>query len=251
MPLNDVLQSVTANRFSSSQVLAAPPEFGAPAPLSPYEQLHSVARLVTIDLTESETAEVSEWQQSRLVLGSAISVVMMCDLMCPRLGMCPLARAHKAPFGYKCPLELHQATERFSGWCDELGVNPMALAESERAAVSELVRIDIQIQRCLDILAQGEATKLTDRSVTDVDTNGVPICFETVIHQNEQLLDTLQSQRSRILKEWELTPEMRSKKNKGVLKAVADLATRTTENADRLRAVRKNPQILTINPTNC
>lgn len=213
-----------------------------PAPVAPPPSVQPVEALLpfpNIDLSPEEAARVASFQEARLVLGAAAAAVMVCAPECPRTNQCPLAMNHR-PAGHKCPLEIHYAKERFVRWAQEIGADPNEMGETERIAVAQLTSIDIQEQRCLDVVAIGEDAKLTQRSVKDCDTNGVPIAWETIIHQNVQLIEQLQNRRRQILRDWELTPEMRSKKTRGIIKAVGDLANKSTDNADKLRNVVKS-----------
>jgi hypothetical protein len=87
--------------------------------------------------------------------------------------------------------------------------------------------------------------------VRDVDaTSGVPLCWEDVVHANALRLNEVIDKRRMILRDMELTPEMQTKRKKalGNLKpAGADLASRQSDNADKLRrAMRGEPAVVDI-----
>ncbi len=83
-----------------------------------------------------------------------------------------------------------------------------------RATVSTLTYIDLQEQRCTNILATGEAARLTQTNVTEainfttVDQAGeqtqtvLPLTWERVLHINAELLAQLGERRRMILKDW-------------------------------------------------
>ena len=244
MALPDLFRTIV----TSPQLAPGPallPDSAAPLPVLQTSRIDAACRIPEIDLTNTEEDLVAAWMEPRLLLGPGYSSVMRCELTCPRVATCPLAACHKAPAGRPCPLEVHFGRERFIGWCKDLGANPDDLAETERVAAGVLAGIDIKEQRCLDIVAIGEDARLTQLSVKDVDiATGRAICWETVIHQNIQLLDQLRAQRRQILRDWELTPEMKSKRNRGIVKAVADLASRSADNSDKLRAAMKTRKII-------
>jgi hypothetical protein len=235
-------------QIAEQPAVPVPAEFPQPPVPTPRDRVEAVLRLPDIELTPEESARVQSFQEARLLLGSAASTVMVCSIECGRIVQCPLAAINKAPAGHKCPLEVHYAKERFLAWADELEVPADQLSESERIAISQLVAIDVQEQRCLDIVAIGEDAKYTQKSVKDVDQNGNELAWEYVIHQNMQLIEVLQNRRRTILRDWELTPEMKSKKNRGIVKAVADLASRTADTHDRIRGAIKRKNIVELLP---
>jgi len=142
---------------------------------------------------------------------------------CPYAAKCPLIRALKAPEGRLCPIERSLTEDRFSSWAFEFGKDPDDLNESERATISQLTYIDLQEQRSTNILATGEAARLTQTNVTEavhfVHQNDqgeqipevLPLTWERVLHINAMLLDQLGASRIKVLKEWMLTPEQKWK----------------------------------------
>jgi hypothetical protein len=246
MALREELGFITLQK---SEVPELPPPAGFPAPVvhAGVSKAAEAFAFPHIELTPEETARVRNHQEVRLIFGSAAAAILTCTIECPKIVQCPLAQIHKAPAGFKCPLEIHYARERFIAWAREIGADPDNMGETSRVAVSQLVSIDIQEQRCLDIVAIGEDAKLTQRSVKDCDVNGNPIAWEHIIHQNIQLIDVLQNRRRNILRDWELTPEMQSRKFKGIAQVVGDLASKSAANGDRLRAAMKKKTI-TITP---
>jgi hypothetical protein len=76
------------------------------------------------------------------------------------------------------------------------------------------------------------------------------LCWEDVVHANALRLNEVIDKRRMILRDMELTPEMQTKRKKalGNLKpAGADLASRQSDNADKLRrAMRGEPTVVDI-----
>lgn len=105
-------------------------------------------------------------------------------------------------------------TERFIRWAAEMGKTPHDLNETERVNISELVTLDMHERRHLSILSEAEATRGVDLSLKETDSQGNPIAWEKVIHISQQSLVTLRATRKQILKMFELTPEMKTKKAK-------------------------------------
>jgi len=248
MALGDVFRALTLQQ--KSQVPELAPPFGFPAPVSPrgISTLANILPPPSIELTPEESSRIQSYVEARLVMGAAAGAIMICSIECPRISLCPLAAIHKAPPGHPCPIEVHYAKERFGRWAQEIGADPDHLGETERIAVGQLAGVDVQEQRCLDIVAVGEDARLTQKSVKDCDVNGQPIAWEVMIHQNLQLVELLHQRRRAILRDWELTPEMQSKKTRGMIKNITDLASRSTDNADKLRAViKKRSPIIDVN----
>jgi hypothetical protein len=133
---------------------------------------------------------------------------------CAYAAKCPLLRAGKAPADKLCPIERSITEERFSSWARTIGQDPEYLTEDGRSTVASLTYIDLQEQRCTNILATGEAARLTQTNVTEaisfstVNEAGeqtqtvLPLTWERVLHINAELLAQLQVQRRMILKDW-------------------------------------------------
>lgn len=210
-----------------------------------------------LGLTQVEASELQAFQQSLLVLGPAGGSVLLCpgnqtDLRpeekCPYAAKCPLLRANKAPAGKLCPIERALVEERFSSWCRTINQEPDQLTEDARAMVSTLTYIDLQEQRCTNILSSGEAARLTQTNVTDAisfsamgDNGGqtqevLPLTWERVLHINAELLAQLQERRRMILKDWMLTPEQKWKIAKAEGKAKGnDIGMQQSLRGDKLR----------------
>jgi hypothetical protein len=199
-----------------------------------------------IDLTPEEVSLVQGQQQATRILGPAAASVLVCagnqagvpeDRRCPYSAKCALLRLHKAPQDHLCPFERDLVESRFAAWCTELGHDPGELPESVRAVVADLVWLDIQEQRCLAILAKGEAARLTQINVKEVHPDtGEHLSWERVIHANVDMLDRIHTQRRMIFKDWELTPEMKTRKAKLEGKGKGDdLSSQLASKADKLR----------------
>jgi hypothetical protein len=209
--------------------------------------------IAKIALTETEQQAARTYQLAHLILGPAAAAPMLCSKKCPdpfRI-VCPLAKVGKEPIGQRCPFEQQYVAERFLAWMNDLGRTLDDLLEMERSAITTLVTLDLQEKRCNAILADAQNATLTSRAVRDVDaTSGVPLCWEDVVHANALRLNEVIDKRRMILRDMELTPEMQTKRKKalGNLKpAGADLASRQSDNADKLRrAMRGEPAVVDI-----
>ena len=176
-----------------------------------------------LGLTMDESKELVAFQRSLVILGPAGGAVMLCpgnqvgvspEQRCAYAAKCPLLRAGKAPADKLCPIERAITEERFSAWSRAIGQDPEYLTEDGRATVSSLTYIDLQEQRCTNILSTGEAARLTQTNVTEainfttVDQEGgqtqtvLPLTWERVLHINAELLAQLGERRRMILKDW-------------------------------------------------
>jgi hypothetical protein len=207
-----------------------------------------------MELTDEENAEVKAHQLAARVLGPAAGAVLVCpgnqvgvpdEQKCPYFAKCPLLRVHKAPLGRLCPFEKDMIESRFGAWCHELDIQPDQLLESERATIADLVWLDIQEQRCLNILSSGKASRLTQINVKESNPeSGEHLAWERVTHANMELLDRIHTQRRMIFKDWELTPEMKTKKAKLEGKGRGtDLGSQLSAKADKLRRLTTGPVI--------
>jgi hypothetical protein len=210
-----------------------------------------------LNLSVEESKELLAFQKSLVILGPAGGAVMMCpgnqtnarpEDKCPYFAKCPLLRAQKAPKDKMCPIERMITEERFSAWSREVGQDPECLTEDARATVSTLTYIDLQEQRCTNILSTGEAARLTQTNVTEainfttIGTDGaqtqtvLPLTWERVLHINAELLAQLQERRRMILKDWMLTPEQKWKIAKAEGKAKGnDIGSQQSARGDILR----------------
>ena len=204
-----------------------------------------------LGLTAEESVEFESYQRALTVLGPAAGTVLMCpgnqanvadEDRCPYAAKCPLLRMQKAPENRMCPIERRLMEDRFNSWCTELSTDALTMLESDRVAVSDLVWIDLQEQRCLHILSRGDEARLTVTNPKDVHPETyLPISWEKVIHPNVELLVQLQTQRRMILKDWMLTPEQKWKREKAEGKGSGkDIASKQSARADKLRAIKSS-----------
>lgn len=215
-------------------------------------KLSSLLPIPAIELTNDERQLVSQYQEARLILGSAGTAPMICGGNdCPFALRCPLIAIKKAPVKQICPFESHYVIERFHGWMSELGRTLDTLVESERVTVSNLVYLDLQEQRCNQALSEAKNALMASRTVRDVDINtGQPVCWEDIIHINAQRLDQIIISRRMLMKDFELTPEQKTKRLKWLgQKDGQDLASRTADKGDRLRRVLRRETVVEVAPT--
>lgn len=218
-----------------------------PAPME--QTLVQLLPIANIQLTKDEEVQVRIYHEARLVLGAAGAAPMICAAECPIIARCPLAKIKKLPVGELCPFEANYVLQRFSKWCEEMSIPAGELLESERVTVSNLTYLDLQEQRCLSILAEAKNASLQSRSVKDIDVEtGQAICWEDVIHINMQALNQIQISRRMIMRDFELTPEMKTKKNRWEQKTTGnDLSSKHADNADRLRrAIKKQATVIDV-----
>jgi hypothetical protein len=225
---------------------AVPTPAQVPVPAPKFNVTSLIASDADLGLTVDERQALESYQTAMLVLGPAAGSVLLCpgnqdnldeQDRCPYSAKCPLLRMGKAPESKLCPLEMKVTEERFGAWCRELGKEPGQLDESDRSAVSDLVWIDLQEQRCLHIVAKGEEARLTVINPKDVHPETLqPVSWERVIHPNVELLAQLQTQRRIILKDWMLTPEQKWKVARAEGKGSGkDIASQQSAKADKLR----------------
>jgi len=146
------------------------------------------------------------------------------------------------------PDRTHDHRGALLGRSREVGQDPECLTEDARATVSTLTYIDLQEQRCTNILSTGEAARLTQTNVTEainfttIGADGaqtqtvLPLTWERVLHINAELLAQLQERRRMILKDWMLTPEQKWKIAKAEGKAKGnDIGSQQSARGDILR----------------
>lgn len=211
-----------------------------------------VVDLDDLGLTIEERQEIDSFNQVNVVLGPAGGACLVCpgnqldvpdEQKCPYAAKCPLLRMQKAPAHRLCPIEKIYIEERFGSWCKEIEADPAYMSETNRVAVGDLVWLDVQINRCNNILSAGENSRLSHKNITDatVIQNGsqsvvTPLTWEHVIHNNAELLASLQERRMIILKNWMLTPQERFKRDRALgLGKGNDISSKQSARADRIR----------------
>jgi len=208
-----------------------------------------------LNLSQSQVDELAAFEASLVILGPAAGYVLVCpgnqedlteDKKCPYAAKCPLLRMKKAPEGKLCPIERTITEQRFSSWCRAVGQEPDQLTEDMRSLVSDLTWMDLQIQRCVNILSSGEAARLTQVNVTeavnytDAENNQVvlPLTWERVLHVVTERLDNLQDRKRMLLKDAMLTNEQRWRVAKSELGTKGtDLGSRQAVRAAKLRSL--------------
>lgn len=206
-----------------------------------------------LQLSQEQVQELAAFEASFVILGPAAGAVLQCpgnqegltdDKKCPYAAKCPLLRMKKAPQGELCPIERVITEQRFTSWCKVVGQEPESLTEDARVTVSQLVWLDLQEQRCVNILAVGDASRLTQVNITEAinftdNANNqvvLPLTWERVLHVNTERLNNIQEQRRMIMKDWMLTPEQKWKIAKAEGKAKGgDLGSRQAYRGDKLR----------------
>ena len=167
-------------------------------PISQPKALSFFLEAGDLGLTKEEADQLEAFQTSSEILGPAAGSVLLCpgnqvgtplDKRCAYYFKCPLRRAGKAPADKLCPIEMDKVNKRFSKWCKELGEDPMDLTESDRSVIADLVWIDLQVDRCVNILAVGEDSRLVHKNVTeamllDPEDAPIPITYEIVLHHS-------------------------------------------------------------------
>lgn len=200
-------------------------------------------------ITADEGKNLQQFQTALIVLGQAAGGALVCPGnqintpdadKCPYAAKCELLKLQKAPAGELCPIERELLLARFTGWCKTINADPKDLREDQRSVVAELTWIDIQEQRCTNILSRGEAARLTQVNVKDSNpTTDELISWERVIHANAMLQESLHTRKKMIMKEWLLTPESKFKvaKAMGKMGGGDDLGKKLSARHDKLQSL--------------
>lgn len=202
-------------------------------------------------LTEKEKEDASRFQSAINILGPAAGAALVCpgnqqnipeEDRCPYSAKCVMLKAQKAPQGELCPIEAQYIGELFRTWVEELDKTTMSLSASERVFVAELVFLGIQEQRCAAIISKGKAAQLVQVNPKEVHPETLdPITWEKVIHANVLRMDQISLHRSRLLKEWMLTPEQKAKQARWDNKTKnTDQASKQSQIADKIKMINKS-----------
>lgn len=208
------------------------------------EQNHTrIAQLLPvkdINLASDQKARVSLWHEARLVLGPAASAPMNCaGEKCPIAFQCPLVKLKSAPLNEPCPFEQNYVVERFHGWLRTFKLDLDSITEIERITISNLVYLDVEEDRIRKQLANAQNASLIVQSVRDVDVETKePLCWEYEINPLVTRLNEITTTRRMLMKDFELTPEMKTKRKKALgVHAGDDLASRQSKLGDKIRGI--------------
>lgn len=218
-----------------------------PVPMTMKQRFSSLLPSVSPDLTEQEQVQIQRYQESHLVLGVAAAAVMICTAhLCPVAETCPLQQIQKAPAGQLCPLEANYVVERFAGWMMELGKSEHTMSETERSSIAQLVTIDIQEKRCLQLMSIGKAASMTDLSVKEIDLEtGDALSYEKIVHANQQIIQELRTARRMLLDDMERSEKAKTRKIKIQLGSGKDLSSMQSSNADKIRTSIEGEVVVT------
>jgi hypothetical protein len=206
-------------------------------------RLASILPVPEIDLTAEEHAFVTRQRLQAIVMDVAGVAAMRCAEACPFQGACTLAACHKTPLGQFCPFEVDFLRERFLGWLRELERTLDTVLESERLAIGNLCALQLELQRIRKVLARAENVEMDQVSVRDVNVQtGEPICWEHIIHTAAQREDQILAQIRMIMKDFELTPEAKTRKAKALgLRQGNDIANKQAGLNDLIRSRNRRP----------
>jgi hypothetical protein len=199
-------------------------------------------------LTPCEKKEVDTYNQMLVILGPAGGSIQMCpgnqdgldeQDKCPHAAKCPLLRMGKAVAEKMCIIELTLVQERFGSWAKELNVDPLDVPESDRISISDLTWMDVQEQRCLNILAKagGEEARLMVTNPKELDPNTLlPVAWEKLLHPVVERLDQIISARRLIMKDLMITREQKWKVARAEGNGSGnDISSQQSARADKLR----------------
>lgn len=174
-----------------------------------------------VELSPAQLAQVERASLARKILGPAGAAILTCPSAeqlnkCPHVGKCEYVRmgADKIPHGNLCPIEARYVTDKFHDWMREFKRTPQTMTETERIGICELVSLDLKELRCNDILSEPDNARLTENCPSALSEQGNPVEWENIVHRNEQILAQVHADRRMILKSFELTPEMLTKKRR-------------------------------------
>lgn len=222
-----------------------------PQELTPAQNIIDIDGLLPMpsnsNLTADESKTVFQFQKALIILGQAAGGALVCPgnqvgvpdtKKCPYAAKCEMLRLQKAPAGDLCPIERELILARFKGWVNTINADINNLREDHRTVIAELTYLDVQEQRCTNIMSRGEAARLTEISVKDSnpETEDI-IAWERVIHANATLLESLHTRKRMIMKDWLITPEAKFKvaKAMGHMNQVDDLSKKLSSRAETLR----------------
>lgn len=207
------------------------------AQLQTRSRLESLMPVPKIELSAAESEKVNQFQLVRLILDSAGAAPMRCSTDCPIKAGCMLEQLHKAPRGELCPNEIIFIRDRFYEWLLEFDRDEQTVTASERWAIGQLVSYQMELQRVRAILADPKEASLKTLSVKDVHAEtGEPICWEEVVAIAAQREDQIVSGMRMIMKDFELTPEQKTKKQKALgLRSGDDLSVKQSATWERLQ----------------
>jgi hypothetical protein len=127
----------------------------------------------------------------------------------------------------------------------EIGKTLDTLLASERMAIGTLCSLQLELQRVRRVLARPANAEMNQISVKDVNAEtGEPISWENIIHTAAQREDQIMINIRMIMKDFELTPEQKTRRAKALgLRDEDDLASRQSGLMDKIREMKRAPAI--------
>lgn len=181
------------------------------------KKLAELFPLPKVRFTARERKLIEARQQVMLVLGPVGAAPVECSPACPVRSSCELVQMGKAPDGQPCPFEVQFVLDRFTAWLEELDRSADELTASERAQVSTLVWLDLQERRCLQALSKLEGGTMVQTIIRQANPKtGQPLAWEVALHPLAERLDQIAERRRNILRDMELTSEMKTRKEKAM-----------------------------------
>jgi hypothetical protein len=202
-----------------------------------------------IELSPEQRIPVEQQRLASVVMDSAGAAALRCAETCPFRAECSLYRFNKHPLNQLCPWDVDFLRERFVEWMRELGRTLDNLLASERMAIGSLCSLQLELRNVRRILSRPQNVEMNQISVRDVNAQtGDPICWENVIHTAAQREDQILTNIRMIMKDFELTPEQRTRRAKALgLRFGDDLATKQSGLLDKIRE-RRQKLMLNITP---
>lgn len=125
---------------------------------------------------------------------------------CPYAATCVAVLYQTAPVGDRCPVEIVNISQKFTQYCDELGVDGTKAVDA--GLIKELIDCEIVIDRCSQLIA-GDGDMIKD-VVVGISEEGTPFT-RPEIHQAINIKDKTQRRKNEILQLLNSTPKDKAK----------------------------------------
>lgn len=212
--------------------------------------LNDIFPIQNLVLSPSEQALVTQQRLAGIIMDAAGPAAMRCNQMCPFRNECSLYLMNppRHPVGQICPFEIDYLRERFLEWMDEMGRDLDTLCASERLTIGNLCSLQLELQRIRKVLSRAENAEMNQLSVRDVNAeSGEAICWENTIHTAAQRENEVLTHIRMIMKDFELTPEAKTKKAKAL--GIRDSNNIATKQSGLYEKIRKlNRPVIEVQP---
>lgn len=146
---------------------------------------------------------------------------------CPYRRTCPALKHGAAPEGEICPIEAALIEQKYEGYNSDFNLDEASF--TDRSIVSEIINLDIQLERCKELMG-AEGVPVVD-VVAGVDESGTPI-YRPEVSKFQEAYERALEKRNKLYSLMEATRKDRKQETQEVQSIDAVIAAALTKQAN-------------------